>query len=508
MPTDKQNASRRTPTSVAVERLYVYLFTMFAVLGLTIVLIVVYMHGALDRQDEILEHQTKTTEQLVNAVSTLTEAVRTMQATDRRQATKPAAAPQNEPTPVAPPATPTRTGPREEAVRDQLDQLLAPMPRSAADVRNAAVAGALVNVAAKAGADAGWSGDTWLRLAILARLVDRDVEADVFAGRARAHGTNLAPYLDVSARALLARGQPRAAEVLAKQLVERTDGAPAALVLHAVTLLATKQPAAADETSDRILAPDTLNVADRLTLARVRLSLEDWRGLAAALDGMSDVPNELAAEEDFVRAVDMVQAREPAQALAMLDFLAAHLPSSPGLVPGSPPSPSHYEIEVWRGVALMVANNTDAAREALNAAAQRSPGKADAHRYLGLLEARLGRPEEAQAHLKTALACDDGMAAAWEILGGVALNAGNAQQAIEYLQEAIARNGRRASSYFALALARAKLDEREATAAALEAAFSLEPAYLEDARQVDVFERLFTLEELAALAQPRNRDPV
>lgn len=340
----------------------------------------------------------------------------------------------------------------------------------------------------------------------------RGVAAEAFARRAAAAGDRLVAYTEASARALLARGQWRGALLFAEHLVEQTDGSATSQVLLAAALLAGDQPGTADEALDLLTNVGKLHPRDKLLLARLLMTLERWQRLGAVLGTLKVVPDDVVAEYNFLQAALLARSGQTVEALAILEYLAGQLPE-PGQRPSTAPQdaspapawaapgPDRYEIEVWRGVTLVFADQTEAARQVLEQAAGLDPGRPDAHYQLGLLEARAGQYERAGFYLKNALACSARMAPAWETLAVLDIGTNDVHTALEHLAKAIEINPRRASAHFLVAIAQAKLSQHEPTAAALEAAFRLDKeTYLPKAKQVDVLMRLFTPQELDELA--------
>jgi tetratricopeptide (TPR) repeat protein len=164
------------------------------------------------------------------------------------------------------------------------------------------------------------------------------------------------------------------------------------------------------------------------------------------------------------------------------------------------PRPGRYQIEVWRGTTLMLAQQSEAARQALQQAATLDPGRPEAQYYLGLLEARAGRPDVAKMYLKNALASAPRMVPAWEALASLEINEGEIDLALQHLSQAVSINFRRAPAHFLVALAHAKVSQKGPAAEALRITFQLDPDYLANAKQTEVLLNLFTPSELEALA--------
>ncbi len=521
MPTSRQPTS--PPAPGAIERLYVYWVVSTALLLLAVISLALLSRAASRQQAAQIDDLSRQMVELHADVKELQTPVTTPPAAQPssddsndtasprntaggardRRAEERAAAPA--PARSQPRAAPKPIFPPEAEITTRLDSLLPARPTSPLDVRNRTAAAALLDVAIEHVARADWGGATWARLAVLARLMGRDTGADSFARRA-GDEQSLATLMEVSIRSLLAHGDTQEAETTARRLLTLTPDAPTARVLLAAALLANHQPAVADETLSELamdgVSSAALNVYDRLLLARVLLALEDRRQLAEVVDNLGQVPDELRAERDFLSAVVMARGAEAVRALAILDGLAADARDTPRRndLAWQPPHPTRYQIEVWRGVTLVHAQQLDAAREALRDAVGLDPVRGDAQYYLGLLEARAGRGAAALNHLRNAVACAPRMAAAWEALATLDIDADRVDAALESLETALAINNRRASAHFLAAIANAKATRRAPAAAALRTAFALDERFVEEARRMAVLTHLFSADELSEMA--------
>ncbi len=524
MPANEEpayNRNRPQPRRDVLERLYVYWLVSTVLLILVAIVFAVFARGALTRQAAAMD-------KLAGRVAALEGTVQRLQAATSRQ-NEPSPIAERSPGPVAapkpaqpaqPPSPEAEAQPpsgaasggqpattpatAESAIRARLDEVVAPGPVAPADVVDPQGAAALLESALQQVGRARWSGQTWSRLAVVARLLGRDTAAEAFARRASAGGEPLIEYNEVSARSLLARGRPNDALPLIEKLVEQTAASPTSQVLLAAALLATDDPAGADETAATVEGVDDLGPRDKLMLARVLFALEHWQRLQAVLAALEDVPDDSAAEHDFLQAVSLARGGRTVEALAILDYLVAHPPQTArgdDAPPSWPtPGPDRYEIEVWRGVTLMYAPQQEAARAVLTEAAQLDPTRSDAYYYRGMLEIRAGQNDQARTYLESALANSARLARAWEALAYLDIGAGNVDRALEHLAKAIEIDSRRASAHFLTAIARAKISQRELAGVALRAAFRLDESYLAEAKQADVLLRLFTPGELDALA--------
>jgi tetratricopeptide (TPR) repeat protein len=527
---------RGRPAPDAVERLYVYWLVSTVLLALVVVIAALLVRGSLRQQAQAVQELEQRLAALEKAPRT--ESPSALEPRGRTPSTpvEPPPAevrpPEATPRPVEPttkpasaerPATaPVVSVPAEAEIAAKLARVMGEAPTTMADVADRVQAAALVTEALTHIGRAEWSGATWARLAVLARLVGQNSAAEAFAKRAAAAGDPLLAYTEVALRTALARGWPQEALPLAERFLETTRGAPLSRVLLAAALLASDEPALADEALDTVGNTAPLGQRDRLLLARLLMALERWERMGAVLAESGGVPEELAAEHNFLQAVVLAQSGRTVEALAIFEYLASRLPpetkagtaatSAPGSGPSAGaatpggmtaserPYSDRYEIEVWRGVTLWYAKQLEAARQALEAAARLDPGRPDAHYYLGRLEAAAGRPSVAVEHLKNALASAARMAPAWEALAALEINAGQVDAALQHLTKALEINSRRASAHFLTAIAHAKAGQREPAATALRAALRLEPRLLEEAKQTEVLLRMFAPGELESLA--------
>jgi tetratricopeptide (TPR) repeat protein len=515
MAAAQQNAPR-PPRNDALERLHVCWLVSTIALALVAVLVIVYVRGALARYSTQVNELRDTVQTLDETVAELSNSLEQLQREQQRQPREHAAgdrgtpdesrAPRSEPLEIAalPPAD--STIPSETEIQRQLNQILAPDAATPADVADLDAAQTLVQQAVEQRETAPWTGQTWASLAVLARLSGLDDQAATLAGRAADTGGSLEQYAEVTFRALLARDDVARALDLTEDLAKRGIDSDAIRVLVAAARLRAGQQAAADRAVDTISDITALKLYDRLILARVLLSLEDWNGLAALLSLLRSVDPRLAHEVNYLQAIPLARAGQTAAALALLDYLAAH-PSEPETDWGAwpVPAPSPYEIETSRGATLVQAGQLDAARDVLLQAVSLSPDEPTAFYYLGLLEQRAGRPNAAREHLENAVARRAQMAAAWEALALLALEAQDVEAALTHIEQALEANPRRASAYFMQALLNAKVTRREATAAALREAFRYDPTYVEEAKQADVIRRLISTEEIDDLAAEAMR---
>jgi tetratricopeptide (TPR) repeat protein len=514
---DPPHSQRARPAQDAMERLYVYWVVSTGLLTLAMLVVAIMTRGTLERQNAAVND-------LAEQVTALRGEVRDLQETGGARsrmeiplaAQRPVpgapgaqvspAAPAREPvaTRSAGPATlPADVAPSDSAMRKALDELMGDEPVTLADVTDAEAAGGLLTTAMQYASEARWSGQTWSRLAVLARLLAQDVIAADFAERAAAAGEPLTSYAEVSVRSLLARGRAQEALPLAENLRQHAPGSPDARVLAAAAFMGIDDPASADEVLETLPVPVVVPTYDKLLLARVLMDLEYWTRLEAVLSTVQSVPAELSAERSFLLAASLAHAGRTVEALALLDGLAAEEKPAAETKAARPwpwPQPSRYEIEVWRGVTLTLARQPEAARQVLQQAAALDSGRPEAPYYLGLLEAQVGRPDLAKMQLKNALAIAPRMVPAWEALASLEINEGDISLALQHLSQAVSINFRCALAHFLMAVAHAKESQKGAAEEALRITFQLDGSYLAEAKQTEVLLNLFTPAELDALA--------
>ncbi|MEW6197859.1 MAG: tetratricopeptide repeat protein [Planctomycetota bacterium] len=507
---------RRSPD--AIERLYAYWLVSTAALLLILIGNVIVTRGALRRQAERLDTLTERLEALEHQPAILPNESPPVPPDSPPTPPASSATPDGRPEPTHPvaeapaghPGEPLEPSPAlvpsEEALRAELDALLGEEPGPVDELADAGAAERLVELASQHMSRTNWTSVTWVRLALLARLLGRDAVADLFARQAPDGGVWRIHFAEASATLLLDRGRPADALPFIDELTRRHAPSAVTGLLRARAALAADDPAGADRALGPVTPAAGLGPADRLRLARLTLRLERWGRLAEIIATVGDTPDEWSREHAFLTAAAWARAGRCVESLALLDWLAAG--PTPTTAPAvAAPQPSRYEIEVWRGVTLMLAGQSDAARQALRNAAELDPACPDALYYLGLLEARLGRTELAIMHLKNALAASARLAPAWEALAGVELDAGRIDDALDHVTQALRINPRRGSAQFLLALACAKVEQAAPAEEALRRAFQLDPQYLDVAKQTEVLTRLFPPDALERLAVDAAETP-
>jgi tetratricopeptide (TPR) repeat protein len=533
MPSPQSRPAAPPPyRSAGAERLYVYWLATTMVLLLACFAILAYTAGA--RRDYLARAQEL--QKLQGRVAQLETELRAA----RSAATHPTPPPPDSPAPrFVPPdsgnqrpadhstLTPPTPAPRaatepnaapspltEAAVQRTLTRLLGENPVTPADVADSNAGVALVDQAVEQPAPADWSGRTWQQLAMLARLVNRDAGAEMLARRAEAKGEWLTPYAELAARGLLIRGRPQDARAVLERWARPlpSGGIPAtARVLMAAALLGTSGPAAADIELSQLDSTHDLGPYELLRLGRLWLALERWPRLETLLAAVPPLPDDLATEYGFLQAASLARSGKGVEALAILDYLAAHPPTPPepglALLAWPPIGPDRYELAVWRGLALTYAQKPEPAREILQDAAQLDPARPDAYYYRGMLEIRQARLNEARAYLESAVANAPQYAPAWEALAYLDFGAGKLERALKYLASAVESNPRRAPTHFLLAIVQASAGRRPEATTALQTALRLDPSYLIEAQRADIFQRMFTPAELEQMAAPAGAAP-
>jgi tetratricopeptide (TPR) repeat protein len=505
MTTDPKPSPPREPPTGTIERLYVWWIASSLLLGLLLVIVVLLGSGQLRRQALRIAEQAEAINTLRADVSLaqrrldeLTERIREISArmaAARQSEPQPSESPRPQPAPTVdrePPAANTDS----ERIRALLQRALRSLEGQPDELADRAAAEEALGYAVRRGQTASWPGATWARLALLASLLDRDELADGFARQALAGNEFPRAYYEMTVRRLLARGQDAAAIDLAQQLADARPRDPVAMLLLARAHRMQGNLAAANQALEPLEGVDQLSLLDRLELGRLFVALERWQALDALLSSLSDLADQPVPTLNYLRAVLAIQQDRPAEGLAILDNLLAE--QSQG-ASRTPLALDEYALRTWRAVALLSANQLEAARAALAHTAQR-PDRPEAWYWRGRVEIRAGNTEEARDFFQHALAASRQFAPAWEALGTLALNEGDLATARQNFAEALNVNPRRAATHLLLAIVHAKASRPQETAAALQTAFRLEPTLLETARQTEVITRLFSDEELRILA--------
>ncbi len=530
MSTTSPPPPSQEPSTGMFERLYVLWIVSSLMLVLLVVIVTVLGSGRLRRHAERISQQSQAIERLREELSQTRRELLDLKKLSQNYGTGVA--------PVSPPPRSARAQPMppssadqplvsEQPVRDgQPESPASRVPEHAIkallqsairrgnegldELGDRPTAEEALRLGLDAVGGAAWSGETWARLAALARLLDRDVPAETFAANARADKQFPRAYYELSARRRLAQGRAPEAIVFARLLLAGRPHDPAGALLLAEGYRLKQDPAAADVALEDLRNVERLSLADKLRLARCFVALERWERLDALLASLGNVggtapravavPEAASAQVNYLRAVLAIQRGQLPEALAILDnLLSEPRPSASGQPAPGLPAPDDYELRTWRGVALLYAQQFQAAREAL-AVSEKYPDRPEAWYWLGVLELRAGNTDQAVPYLEHALAASYGFAPAWEALGTLALNQGDLATALEHLTKAVNANPRRASSHFLLAIIHAKASRPAEAAEALRTAFRLGPSLLETAKQTEVISRMFSADELDALA--------
>lgn len=481
-----------------IDRLYVLWIASSLLMVLLVIVLTVLGGGRLRRQAERISEQSLAIDELR---AELAEARRELDRLANRETvglragSEPAAIPEK-PARAAPPVAPEelreaeRTEPeppvdaasQERDVAALLQAALRTDGESHFELADRAAAEEALLAASRARLD----GATYVRLALVARLLDRDPAAEMLAARALEAGEFPAAYYETSARMLLARGRAAESLVYATRLLAGRPDDPDALLLLAEAHDLRGDPAAVDRTLEALAQADRLTLDKKLRMGRLFVKLERWDRLEALVTTVEWDAGAVPPGLDFLRGVLASQRGELPEALAILDNLVAD-------------QPGDYEFQTWRGVVLLEARQFEAAREAF-AAVQDQPDRPEAWYWRGVLELRAGNPDEAVRLFQHALAASQRYAPAWEALGTMALNGGDLSAALQNLTNAVNANPRRGSAHFLTAVIHAKLGHPAETAGALRRAFELDPALVDAAGKTEVIVGLFTPAELVELA--------
>lgn len=493
----KSHAESNSPPrpSHAAERMYVMWFVSWIALLLLVILLYMIGSDRMKRQADTLREQSGKLTQLEE------ELTRLRQDFDGLSATPPVVG-AVEP---AEPHKPSDTTQGNEAADSDLDVIPNVAPdepldveallstafsdtvAAVAELRDVDAARTAVDLAMGAVADADWDGQTWSKLAIAARLLDRDAPAEMFALKALAAGIEPAEYYEISARRLLARGEPTEAADFAIRLVRTAPTDQGAALLLAEIQFTLGDPGAVAEALDGITDARQLTVPETLRVGRLLIYSEQWRRLEDVVAKFVDPPPEALPELNRLRAVVALKGGRLPEALALIDGLLES-------------DPNDYDLLTWRGVALLEAQEYSAAREALEHARQQ-PDRAEALYWLAVVELRVGDSNAAVEHLQRALAANADYPPALETLATIALNSGDVSTAADYVADSIAANPRRASAHFLQAITSAKLLRADEAYGALRRALELEPGLFETAQNTDVLRELITQQQWRELAE-------
>jgi tetratricopeptide (TPR) repeat protein len=496
MSTPATHPPEHEPPSELLYRLYALWMLSVLLLVLLVIVLTLLGTGRLRRHAVALSEQTQAIEQLRDDLSRMQQELSQLQAA-AFTASQPSGSPRgpvtdkqgnrvSQPAEPSQPTTNTSTSPKEQTITALLDSALAPNGESGGELADPVAASQALREALENAGGQPWSGETWARLALAARLLNRDGPAEAFAENARNAQVFPRDYYAASARQMLSQGRLTEAVVFANRLyAENPDDARAALLLGEA-YCAQGDLAAAALAVEKVDSDAVLGPRERLRLGRLLIELELWDRLEALVNTFDVAQEADPAQVNFLRAVLAIQQDRLPEALAILDQLLAD-------------SPGDYDFQTWRGVALLSARQFEAAREALKIA-DAHPDRPEAWYWRGVLEVRAGSPDDAIPFFEKALAASQRHAPTWEALGTIALNRGDLPAAMQDLEHAVAANPRRASAHFLIAIIHAKTLRPTATADALRTALALDPSLLEEAQQTEVIRRLFTDDELEALA--------
>ncbi|QOJ15801.1 MAG: tetratricopeptide repeat protein [Planctomycetia bacterium] len=337
--------------------------------------------------------------------------------------------------------------------------------------------------------EASWSGATYARLALLARLLGSELDAGLMLTRALERGDAAPDFFDHLVRERLAAGAIGEALAAAERFADASDDSPLAMLLLAEIFLAQENVAAAADVTPAPADAVRFTTGQRLRLGRAYVLTGQMAVLATLVNLIDRAPPAhppLAVQRDFLMAVALLHNDRAAEALTLLDAAAAARPGD-------------CLIDAYRGAALLRTRQVAAAREALARLTEAQPGCPQGWYWRGVVEAGHGRLEDAAAAFDAALAASARFAPAWEARGSLALGRGELTAALESLARAAELEPRRATAHFLIAIAHAKASRPEQTAAALRVLFAIDPSYVDRALQADVIRKMFGADELAAL---------
>lgn len=384
---------------------------------------------------------------------------------------------------------PRGAAPRDAEIRLAVNRYVRPAADGLYETVDERGANSLLARAVKWADRANWSGQSWLSLAILARLLDDERFAARCASAADASGQDTSPYDEYSARVLLIANRPAESRLFADSLARHPHKRSIAALLRSAAMAAERDLGGARRALAAVDEQFELSPSDRLRLGRVYMELSMWPELGRVLSTLGELSGPTEREGSLLRAALLLSQRKFTAALAILDILLEG-------------QPSDYEALTWRGAALLDQRQFMAARKTLSQATEVSPGRPEAFYQLGVLEARDENLAQAEQHLHQALAASARYVPAWEALATLQMNAGKITEALAGLEKAVQWDSGRASAYFLIAICQAKLSRREETRQALQAAFALDAALLEQSLDVETIARLFSRSELQELIAP------
>lgn len=499
MPDRNPSRERKSQTG-AIERLYMMYFAGALLLLLAIVVLTFFTTARLaqhaDAIGDLRERVVLLQSHVERAAGTPRDSAESAGATrparrerpERTATTRPARETQEPP--PAPATRPAEQGLSAAEIQRRFGELAQKGPFGLYVLADESAGRELLDEAAAIESPA-WDAPALVSLAILARLAGEERQADRYRNTARDMGGDTAAYDEFASRSLLAASRPAEAEIHARALAEESEHRQTAAILAAATYAARRNLGPAREAMRAAGDVTKLPPHDRLLAGRVLVALELWDELGRAVDGLQNVPEELAYERDLLRNIALIDQGLFAEADAGLWYWLEQ-------------NPQDYEVMMWRGVVLLKMRQFDSARGTLARAADLAPGRPEAWYWLGMTEISAGNAASGRQYLNNALAASAGYAAAWEALGAVALNEGDADAALAHLRNAVRHDPGRASAHFLMAVAHAKRGERDLAADALRHAFAWSPEMVEQAKVTEVISGLFSAEELQALARPQG----
>ncbi|MBW7906303.1 MAG: tetratricopeptide repeat protein [Phycisphaerae bacterium] len=492
-------ATRPPRSAGAIERLYVLWLVSTLVLLMLVVALAVFGASVVERQGralrELAARQGAVEQQLARRVAAPPAPQREL-------------APQTEaaaPSPVTVPSAPAREAPPPRAdaageppaaltssvVDARLDRVLRPGRDQLYELVDERAARELLAQATLPEHSAALSGAVHARLAALAALLRDDALAELLAFGAEERGTPPVAFLQIVGRRRLLEGRVEEARALAFQLWQLTPRSPAAQLLAAEALMAPPEtaPAEADSLLDQLAHAPRLSAGELGRLGQLAVRLERWDVLRRVVADLAEVDG-ASGEFDLLRAIAAIHERKNVEALAILEYLREQ-------------NPADYDVNLWRAVALLNARSFEAARQTLEALPPDAP-RPEGWYWRGILALRRGDADGAARFLQAALTVDARYAPAYEALAAQALERQDVTAAVQHLDLATRAAPRRASAYFLLSLAFAKSSRKDDAAAALRQALALDVDLLATARATEVLTRLFSEDELAALATPAS----
>lgn len=362
-----------------------------------------------------------------------------------------------------------------------------------------------ISIAERFAPVAGWADETWIRLAMLARLSDLDGAAAEWLARSRRGSGLETDYWLLSARVKLVQGEPAEALRCVRQVNDRR-AAGAVAALEAAIAAKRYDYAAIRGALTRAGPIETLAPEYRLLLARACLELDEPDLLRAVLPTAQRAPDAWREEWQFLTAALLILEGRAVEGVAALEALRGMWSSGQAEGPRreasararrrSAPRPEPYEAALWQARGRSASGSfTASAQDFALERADRPEGW-----WLAGIEAlRAGDARAAEFDARGALAAEPDYVPALLLLAR-ARQATDDAAALSLLSRAVLLDGPRAETNVLLAEYHAARGDRGATRMSVRGALGRNPALLVRFRENPVIRSVLSEDELLALA--------